>query len=97
MIGRLSSVIGSFRKRTSPSPLQRGDELNWGRGPRPSRSTVLASDGKVARKPLIDNPISFPRTRAGWLQGKDLNLRPLGYEFDLCFVCVHVVPCISMR
>ena len=32
----------------------------------------------------------------GWLRGKDLNLRPLGYEFDLCFVWFHVVPSISM-
>jgi hypothetical protein len=31
-----------------------------------------------------------------WLRGKDLNLRPLGYEFDLCFVWFHAVPCISM-
>ena len=29
------------------------------------------------------------------MRGKDLNLRPLGYEFDLCFVWFHVVPCIS--
>jgi hypothetical protein len=30
------------------------------------------------------------------LRGKDLNLRPLGYEFDLCFAFVHAVPYISM-
>ena len=32
----------------------------------------------------------------GLVAGKDLNLRPLGYEFDLCFVWFHAVPCISM-
>jgi hypothetical protein len=31
-----------------------------------------------------------------WLREKDLNLRPLGYEFDLCFVWFHAIPCISM-
>ena len=31
-----------------------------------------------------------------WLRGKDLNLRPLGYEFDLYFVWVHAVPYISV-
>jgi hypothetical protein len=31
-----------------------------------------------------------------WLRGQDLNLRPLGYEFDLCFVWLHIVPSISM-
>jgi hypothetical protein len=30
------------------------------------------------------------------LRGKDLNLRPLGYEFDLCFSFVHAFPYISM-
>jgi hypothetical protein len=25
---------------------------------------------------------------------KDLNLRPLGYEFDLCFAWIHAVPYI---
>jgi hypothetical protein len=30
-----------------------------------------------------------------WLRGKDLNLRPLGYEFDLCFAWFHVVPYTS--
>jgi hypothetical protein len=47
MIGRICSFIGSFRERTSPSRLQRGDELNWGRGPRPSRSAACALGGKV--------------------------------------------------
>jgi hypothetical protein len=38
-----------------------------------------------------------PRNRLkDWLRGKDLTLRPLGYEFDLCFVWFHVVPSISM-
>jgi hypothetical protein len=31
-----------------------------------------------------------------WLRGQDLNLRPLGYEFDLRFVWFHLVPSISM-
>jgi hypothetical protein len=30
------------------------------------------------------------------LRGKDLNLRPLGYEFDLGFIWFPAVPCISM-
>ena len=31
-----------------------------------------------------------------WLRGEDLNLRPLGYEFDLGFIWFHAVPYISM-
>jgi hypothetical protein len=31
-----------------------------------------------------------------WLRGQDLNLRPLGYEFDLRFAWIHAVPYISM-
>ena len=29
------------------------------------------------------------------MRGKDLNLRPLGYEFDLCFAWLHAVPSTS--
>ena len=37
-----------------------------------------------------------PKPTFGWLRGRDLNPRPLGYEFDLCFVWFHVVPSVSM-
>ena len=49
-------------------------------------SKVLAIEGK--ERALVVEGI--------WLRGKDLNLRPLGYEFDLRFVWFYVVPCISM-
>ena len=31
-----------------------------------------------------------------WLRGKDLNLQPLGYEFDLGFTVFHADPYISV-
>src|SRR5258708_38678737 len=31
-----------------------------------------------------------------WLRGKDLNLRPLCYEFHLCFFWIHVVSYVSV-
>ena len=31
----------------------------------------------------------------GWLRGRDLNPRPLGYEFEDCFILVHVVSSCS--
>src|SRR5258708_22229683 len=51
-------------------------------------SKLIFGSGGSARKLLIRKEF--------WLRGKDLNLRPLGYEFDLCFVYLHAVPCISM-
>jgi hypothetical protein len=51
-------------------------------------SKLIFGSSGPARKLLIRKEF--------WLRGKDLNLRPLGYEFDLCFVWFRVVPSISM-
>ena len=50
-------------------------------------SKLIFGSGEYARELLIG--------KGFWLRGKDLNLRPLGYEFDSCFAFVHAVPDIS--